>query len=162
MYQDSKGLVTCGVGHRIFNQSEALALPWRWDASTLATEQQAIRDYRAILGADAGHVAAFYAGLTTCRLLDADIQALCRADVLVRLKTLRTFLPDLDAYPDGAIAGLADLSYNLGGSFLSTWPKLHAAIVRGDWAEAAKQSHRAPPVSAERNAAIAALFRDAV
>ena len=159
MYLDSFGNVTVGAGHRIFNQVEALALPWRWAALTLATEQQAIRDYREILEANAGHIAAFYAPLTTCRLLPEDIREICRADITRCLTTIRTFLPRFDSLPNGVQEAIADIGINVGAHFLPHWPKLYAAIKAGDWAEAAVQSHRAPPVPDERNAEIAKLFR---
>ena len=161
-YQDSKGLLTCGAGHRLFSIADSLLLPWR--AGTQPAQAVAVRsDYLAIQTAPARHTAPFYEPLTVCRLADADILDLCRSDIVGRMGVVRDhFLPGLDSLSDGAQAAIADLAMNLGPYFLSLWPKLYAAIKAGDWREAAAQSHRAPPISSERNAEIAQLFLGAL
>lgn len=154
--------VTCGAGHALFSAADSLLLPWR--AGAQPAQATAVRsDYLAVQTAPAGHTAGFYEPLTVCRLTDADIRAMLQADIIGRLAVVRKhFLPQFDALPDGVQGALVDMIVNCGPYFLSRWPKLFAAIKAGDWSEAAVQSHREPPVSAERNAATAKLFREGV
>ena len=56
--------------------------------------------------------------------------------------------PNFSTFNDEQIDGLFDMGYNL-GSF-KKFPKMKAAIERGDWKEAAKESHRRG-ISEERN-----------
>ena len=75
LYQDSKGLLTCGAGHALFGVETALLLPWR--AGTQPAQAAAVRsDYLAVQTAERGHTASWYAPLTVCRLADADILAI--------------------------------------------------------------------------------------
>ena len=164
MYRDDspRGVVTCGAGHALFTAEAALLLPWC--AGTQPAQATQVRsDYLTVQSAPGGHTAGHYELLTTCRLATADILDLCRSDIVGRMGVVRDhFLPGLDSLPDGVQAAIADLAMNLGPYFLSLWPKLYAAIKAGDWREAAAQSHRAPPISNERNAEIAQLFLGAI
>ena len=155
-YQDSKGLLTCGAGHRLFSIADSLLLPWR--AGTQPAQAVAVRsDYLAIQTAPARHTAPFYEPLTVCRLADADIRGLCQLDIVTRWTVLLKHFPDAGFYLPGVQAALADLSFSLGPDFPPHWPALSAAVLAENWPEAAAQCHRRG-ISEQRNRVVAALF----
>jgi GH24 family phage-related lysozyme (muramidase) len=160
LYRDDseKGWPTVGSGHACFTQADALLLPWQMPDGTPAPASQVIKDYQAVLAAPLGHTAAFYEDLTTCRLAPADIRGLTGVDIQTRMQTLRKYFPQWDQYPSPAIEALADCAYNLGPGFPPFWPALTRAVLANDWTAAAIQSHRAPPISAERNFCVSQLF----
>ena len=161
IYLDTNGVPTCGKGHALFSQANALLLPWQINGQP-ATPQQIAADYQAVKAAEPGHTAAHYEPLTVCRLTDADIDGRCGVDLGARWNRLLTHFPQAGEYPPPSVLALADLCFNLGGDFPPKWPKLAAAVLANDWAACAIQSHRAPPIGADRNAYVAALFRSAV
>jgi hypothetical protein len=164
MYLDTADppVVTCGAGHALFNQFTARSLPWKI-SNQYAVAPDIYKDYQAVLTAPAGHTAAFYEPLTVCRMSDEDIRGLCGTDLQSAMTGLRTYLPQWDQYPNPAIEAICDLAINLGSAWpaVGKWPKLAAAVLANDWATAAVECHRAPPISEERNRAIADLFLEA-
>ena len=153
LYRDysDKGIVTCASGLALFSQADALRLPWHETDGSLSGPAQVARDYQAVLAAPLGHTAGYYENLTACRLRPDDMRDLCRADLLREWGKLIKHFPLADSYPEAAQAALIDLALNLGGDFPPKWPKFTAAVLAGDWSEAAAQSHRAPPISGARN-----------
>ena len=163
-YSDTAGICTTGIGHAMFTQADMLLLPWQVNGAP-ASALQMQTDYQAVLAegrAHPGHTAAHYEPLTVCRLTDADIDGRCGVDLGARWNRLLTHFPQAGEYPPPSVLALADLCFNLGGDFPPKWPKLAAAVLANDWAACAIQSHRAPPIGADRNAYAAALFRSAV
>lgn len=62
---------------------------------------------------------------------------------------LRTHLGGYDGLPDGAKLALLDMVYNLGpGRLFQEYPKLLAAVAKGDWAKAAGACLRRGPGAA--------------
>jgi hypothetical protein len=162
LYRDDtpEGYATAGAGHACFTQADALLLPWQV-AGQPATPQQIAADYQAVMAAPLGHTAGYYEPLTVCRLADADVVGLCGHDLTVGWATFLTHFPQADLYPDGAQLACCDLIVNLGPNWPvnGKWPHLAAAVLANDWATAAAQSHRAPPISAARNAYVAQQFQ---
>ena len=74
---------------------------------------------------------------------------------------LERYFPQIDLWPDPAILGALDMGYNLGPNFPPKWPAFTAAAQAKDWATCAVQSHRAPPISNERNSYVFNLFTQA-
>jgi len=165
MYRDDsdKGIVTAGAGHAIFSQSTAVDLPWTLPDGP-APVQTVIHDYQAVLAAPLGHTAGFYAQFSQCRLSVADCKALCATDMSDRWAKALVGMPDLDRYPEPVQRAIADLLYNAGAYIFANghWPALTRAVLANDWAAAAVQSHRAPPISEDRNRYVQDLFLGAL
>jgi hypothetical protein len=167
IYLDTNGVPTCGKGHALFSQADALLLPWQINGQP-ATPQQITADYQAVKAAEPGHVWTHYEPLTVCRLADADIDGLCEHDLTVGWSTFLTHFPQAGEYPAPAQQALLEFAINPGPNWpvvrkegALVWPKLAAAVLANDWATAATQSHRAPPISKERNDYVAGLFKQA-
>lgn len=139
MYLDSVGVVTCGIGHAIFAPAAAFSIPFWRSTDMLANREEITAEYwgvkrklakpRLMISYD-----------TTEDLLRDDLK---RFEVVVN----NTF-PDAEKYPQSVQVALYDLCFNL-GSF-SKWPRFRHAVLAGDWATAAAESHR-PQVGEERN-----------
>lgn len=171
--------VTCGVGCKVDDGTPGptLGLPWVHKAGGPASRDEIAAAWHRVKAAvsmaslGGGH----FAGLTDLRLEDADIDALMFArwepmEVLLRYGFGRGDLGGdpsrasgaWDAFPAAAQLALADMTFNMGPGRLVPgptyeFPHLRAAVLRGDWADAALncQIKGAP---ADRNAAHAALF----
>ena len=161
---DDPGNVTCGRGHLLPTQASALLLPWQIDGQP-ATPAQIAADYQAVKAAQPGHVWTRYEPMTVCRLAPADQEGLCRNDLIGCAQRLQVHFPQLAQYPVAAIQGALDIEFNCGDFPIARnkagaleWPSLTRAVLANDWAAAAVQSHRAPPVSAARNAYVRSLF----
>jgi GH24 family phage-related lysozyme (muramidase) len=64
---------------------------------------------------------------------------------------LRQIFHGFDGYPNPAKQALVDMVYNLGVTGLKKFKKLIAAAEKGDWQEAANESHRASCREARNN-----------
>ena len=166
MYRDTEAVVTCGIGHALFSQSDALLLPWAL-ISGPASPQDIIKDYQAVKAAEPGHTWQFYEPLTACWLLPADIEGLCQHDLTMRWTAFLHYYPQADEYPAPAIKALLDLCFSLGPGWpvvekngVKVWPKLAAAVLANDWATCAAQCRR-PQVNAARNQYVRDRFLEA-
>ncbi len=151
MYLDTTGKVTVGVGAMLPDAHAAGALPFLIGEQA-ATLDQIATDFRRVVGLGKGHLAPFYRRGGGPRLSEETIEARL-ADVLQGFEGyLRNHIHGYQTLPDSAKIALLDMVYNLGpGRLFSEYPSLIAAVEKGDWAAAARQSLRKGPGPA-RNA----------
>jgi GH24 family phage-related lysozyme (muramidase) len=156
MYLDTAAppVVTCGCGHAMFSLSDCLALPWDQPVAAVTW------DFGAVQAAAPGRLAVSYASLTKSRITEDFARQLAQQDLDGQVAILRKGFPRYDGLPAAARAAISDMAFNLGGSFLSKWPKLRAALLAADWTAAAENCHR-KGISDARNQATAALFMQA-
>ena len=151
MYLDTVGRVTVGVGLMLASETAAHALPFS-AAGQPATADQISREFARVSAMKVGRAAAFYSRQPGLQLSTETIDDKLRATLEGFEGYLRTHLPGYDQLPDPAKLALLDMIYNLGpGKLFAEYPRLLAAIERGDWKTAAAASLRRGP-SAARNA----------
>ena len=156
MYLCSGGYVTTGIGNKLANAQEALALPWQHKATGLPATPAEIRtafervhamtaefrraDPKALNPFGAQH----YAKASDLVLPDGAANQLA-VDRLEKdfLKGLRRLFPGFDGYPQPAQRALVDMAYTLGVSGLETkFPRFVTACQEGKFANAAEHSDR--------------------
>jgi GH24 family phage-related lysozyme (muramidase) len=150
MYRCTGGEVTIGVGHAIQTAEDVGKLAW-------GASETAAADYAKVTAAPAGNVASFYQNLSTCRMGDVEIRRLCGSDIDRFEAELKSALPKWDTYPEPAQEALFDMGFNLGVAGLLKFKNMLAAVDRGDWPAASRESHRTG-IQESRNQAIAELF----
>jgi GH24 family phage-related lysozyme (muramidase) len=150
MYRCTGGEVTIGIGHAIQTVEDAAKLTWTAPDTVAA-------DYAKVAAAPIGNAAGFYQNLSTCRMGDAGITRLCGLDIDRFEAELKTALPKWDTYPEPAQEALFDMGFNLGVAGLLKFKNMLAAVDRGDWPAASRESHRTG-IQESRNQAIAGLF----
>jgi GH24 family phage-related lysozyme (muramidase) len=138
MYLDTVKRVTTGVGHMIATTDDACLFDWhRIDRK--ATRDEIVADYTSVR----------YGGKRGSLFLPIEeVDRLLAYDLGKFEHILETTFPEFHSFPDGAIVALFDLAFNCGS--LRKFPKLTAAVLRGDWATAAGESGR-PQVAETRN-----------
>lgn len=169
MYGDVKNLVTTGVGNLIDSTPQpqpwtpALKLPWKRLDGTLATQMDVIGAWQAVKARHdltqqgGGH----YAGVTTLRLSDADVDALVLAKLDSNEAQLQRLLPGWDSMPADAQLALHSWAWAVGAA--ARYPSMFAALKRGDYAGASAECDINPKVGTIvlRNAANHALLENA-
>lgn len=162
MYLDSKGYVTVGVGHLLATLAAAQLLPFYTQAGKKATTAEIKTDYEAVKKQPANKLAVYYKRFTKLTLKKTDIDALTNKHIDSFYKELKRIYVDFDTFPSEVKLALFDLIFNLGMTELNNnWPSLNKAIKAKDWAKAATESNRKPPVSAARNKYVKDLFNKA-
>jgi hypothetical protein len=161
MYLDSlKSLVTAGPGIMLPSAAAAQALTWDKPSPVVTADFARVR---AQAPNDRGWAAQHYAQFSSCRLAPAFMRQAFDTRCRTICHVLEGYFPDLYDYPEGALVAMVDLAYNVGvGALCTGWPGFKSAVRARDWARAAKESHRGPPVSAARNARTAALLLSAL
>ncbi len=151
MYLDTLGKVTVGVGVMLPNARSAGGLPFLIGERN-ATEEEIAAEFARVSGLAKGKVAAFYRKADGLRLSDEAIDERLR-DVLEGFEGyLREHVKGYGGLPDAAKVALLDMVYNLGpGKLFREYPKLIAAVERGDWSSAAKASFRHGPAPARNS-----------
>ncbi len=151
MYLDTVGKVTVGVGSMLPDARSAGMLPFS-AGKRAATAEEIEKEFERISALTKGKPAAFYRKSGGLRLPDQAIDAKLR-DVLEGFEGyLKAHIAGYDSLPEAAKLGLLDMVYNLGpGKLFHEYPKMIAAVEKGDWAAAARASLRRGP-SAARNA----------
>jgi len=156
MYLCSAGYVTTGIGNKLANAQEAIALPWQHRATGLPATPAEIRtafervaamttefrreDPKAPNPFSAKH----YQKASDLVLPDGVANQLA-IDRLEKdfLKGLRELFPGFDAYPQPAQRALVDMAYTLGVRGLEKkFPTVVKACREGDFRVAAKSCHR--------------------
>lgn len=142
LYQDSRGLVTVGIGNLVKDADAAAALTWNDGSGSSASEQLVRSDWQSVADASKGHAASYYEPLTQIRLPAGGARALAQQRLETEfLPGLRELFPSFDSYPDSAKAALVDMAYNLGVHGLAAFRTLRTAAEAGDWQAAALASH---------------------
>ncbi len=160
MYLDTVGKVTVGVGSMLPDARVAGTLPFL-SGERHATAGEIAEEFARVSGLAKGRAAAFYRKANGLRLGEETIEGRLR-EVLEGFEGyLRTHIHGFDAIPDVTKLALLDMVYNLGpGKLFQEYPKLIAAVEKGDWATAAAACLRRGP-SAARNAWTKQLFSSA-
>lgn len=143
---------------------DSLLLPWsaRYSADLLRAEWTKVVQCGQMRSAPF-RTAAYYEPLTTARLTPEERNAVLMADLNKLLGYVVVAFPDFPNYGAGPQQAVLDMTYNLGlTGLLEKFPRCTAAIRAQDWASAAIQSRREPPISEARNAETAALFREGI
>ncbi len=160
MYLDTVGKVTVGVGTMLPDARSAGTLPFRM-GDRAATVEEIAKEFARVSALVKGRAAASYRTANGLRLAEGAIDGRLR-DVLEGFEGyLRAHIGGYGEMPDGVKLALLDMVYNLGpGRLFHQYPRLVAAIERGDWAEAAGACLRRGP-SAARNAWTREQFQEA-
>jgi GH24 family phage-related lysozyme (muramidase) len=164
MYLCSAGYVTTGIGNKLGSAREAMALPWQHKTSGLPATPTEIRAaFERVAGmrsefrggdpnATNPFAARHYAKATEL-VLPPGVANQLAIDRLTKdfLPGLRALFPGFDGYPQPAQRALVDMAYTLGVTGLrKKFPRLVEACRNGDFAEAARQSHRRLKANAPR------------
>ena len=159
MYLDSKGLVTVGVGHLLKDLASAQALNFKKSDNKPASKEEIKADYEAVKKQPTNRMASFYKKSAKLHLADADINILTNKHINNFESELKKIFPDFSTYPNEVQLALFDIIFNVGMTDLNNkWPTFKKAVIDKDWAVAAKESNRKPPISAERNKYVKDLF----
>ena len=151
MYLDTVGKVTVGVGLMLVNEMAAHALPFATEGRA-ATAEEISKEFARVSAMKQGRAAGFYSNTPALQLSGEIIDSKLRATLEGFEGYLRTHIAGYDLLPDSAKLALLDMIYNLGpGRLFAQYPRLLAAVERGDWKTAAAASLRRGP-SAARNA----------
>jgi GH24 family phage-related lysozyme (muramidase) len=171
MYLDTGGNVTVGVGNLLASANDAQQFGFVRRAgpgakppvtARPATAAEIQTDFDNVSQQTAGRIAGYYRRFTKLDLPDAIITELLSGRVTEFKAKLVAAFPDFDSYPGEACAALFDMGFNLGVAGLtSKFPTLCKAVKDKDWATAAKESHRAPPIDDDRNDWTKAQFEKA-
>ena len=160
MYLDTVGKVTVGVGQMLATESAASTLPFRVGERE-ATLAEIASEFARVSAMVRGKAAKFYRSKSGLMLSDAAIDQRLQGMLYGFEGYLRKHVAGYDALPDAAKLGLLDMVYNLGpGRLFAEYPRLIAAIERGDWKAAAAASARRGPGPA-RNDWTRSQFLDA-
>ncbi len=145
MYLDTVGKVTVGIGMMLVNEAAASALPFAMSGRP-ATPDEINREFARVSAMKRGQVAKSYFSKGGLALSEETIEAKLR-DALEGFEGyLRSHVHGYDALPDAAKLALLDMVYNLGpGRLFAEYPRLIAAVERGDWKTAAGASLRRGP-----------------
>jgi hypothetical protein len=170
MYQDTKNLITTGIGNLLDTSGKpsptvtpaALRLPWlkadgsRASPNEIAAEWTRIRARPDLAPLGGGR----YASVATLHLDDAAIQNLAYGTLKDFEATLMRFFPAYASWPADAQLGLLSMSWGLGPNFAPGYPKFTAAANASppNFAIAAEESSMK---NARRDAVNAVLFSNA-
>ena len=150
MYLDTMGKVTVGVGLMLVNEAAANALPFMVSGRPASLEEIR-REFTRVSAMKTGQVAKFYFSKLGLALSKETIEAKLRDTLAGFEGYLRSHVHGYDELPVTAKLALLDMVYNLGpGRLFAEYPRLIAAVERGDWKSAAAASLRRGP-SAARN-----------
>jgi GH24 family phage-related lysozyme (muramidase) len=130
LYPDGGGLPTIGEGHAVQTPDEAVKI---------FGDERAREDWQIVRHALTGQRLHLYERLTKCRISNAQIDALKAADIAEVERKLDRHTSDWRGWPAGVQDAVRDIVWNTGHL---GFPMMLAAIRRGDWEEAARESHR--------------------
>ncbi len=156
MYLCPAGYVTTGIGNKLANAQEAIALPWQHRATGLPATPAEIRtaferlqamtsEFRRVDPKAPNPFGAHHYEKASDLVLPDGAANQLASDRLEKdfLKGLRALFPAFDAYPQPAQRALVDMAYTLGVRGLETkFPRFVAACREGKFAVAAEHSDR--------------------
>lgn len=156
MYLDSKANVTIGVGFMLPSADAATEFALK-TANGVASAEQKRQEWTTVHGAEHGHLATWYASLTSLTLEKPEIDRLL-SDKLATFETeVAGIFADWATYPEPAREALIDMIYNLGRPGLMKYGRLIAAVRAREFGLAAGESHR-DGISEDRNIEIRNLL----
>lgn len=151
MYKDQDGNVTVGIGHLLANADMAAELPFTKTEPTKKTGGFAsFNKFTEVLAAKDDIKSLFNDYKTNpnatppeLHLSNDAVIGQCVKDVLTTETGLRSLYSGYDNFSNSRKVALVDMGFNLGIPKLkSKFPKFNDAVNRGDWNEAANESHR--------------------
>jgi GH24 family phage-related lysozyme (muramidase) len=166
MYLDVRNLVTTGMGNLVDPVGLALPLPWRHPDGSVALQAEVRSQWAKVKAARAlapfGGNSEAFRKLTSIRLSEGDVKALCSFKLAQNHAQLRTYFPDVDLWPPPAQMAVHSMAWALGAGFPSTgkWPKFCKAARARDFATCAAECEMGPKEGTiiERNRRNALLF----
>ncbi|HEX4322142.1 MAG TPA: hypothetical protein VHZ52_14615 [Acidobacteriaceae bacterium] len=171
MYLDTAGNVTVGVGNLLADAAAAQALAFvvRPDLAAdpslppaAATPDDIATDFASVTAQPKAFAAPHYKQFTKLDLPADAITSLLASRVQIFTRQLLIVFPNFNSYPAEACAAIFDMAFNLGiGKMMSAFPTFTRAVRSADWATAAAQCHRLPPISDDRNNWTKAQFQQA-
>lgn len=160
MYLDTVGKVTVGVGTMLPDARAAATLPFLI-GERAATEAEIAKEFQRVGAMAMGRGAAFYSRKGGLRLAEKAIDDRLGEALEGFEGYLRAHIGGYEGLPDGVKLALLDMVYNLGpGKLFHEYPRMIAAVGKGDWAQAAAACLRRGPGPA-RNAWTKEQFLDA-
>lgn len=155
LYLDTVGKVTVGVGNLLPTVADAQRLAFVGRGTLRpATAAEIAADYAAVQRQPRGLRASAYLAHTSLDLPHAAIDTLLQTRIEAFRRELGTKFPKFAEYPLTVQFALLDMAFNLGThGLVSKFPSFTRAVLAGDWATAARESHR-PQVQATRNAVV--------
>jgi GH24 family phage-related lysozyme (muramidase) len=154
MYLDKRGYVTTGIGNKLTNASEAIALPWQHRGTGVPATPAEIRSaFERVNAMSSEFVGRPDGNSYGSRHYERETDLVLPENfathlAISRLETdflpkLRGLFPGFDRYPAPAQSALVDMAYTLGvGGLRAKFPNFVAACRRGDFATAAAECHR--------------------
>jgi hypothetical protein len=141
LYADTLQLVTTGIGNLVDPLPLALRVPWKHPDGTLASADEVAAEWQAVKNntALAQQGARAAERVTTLRITDADIDALCAQQLAANASTMKLHgaFAGFDLWPADAQMGGSSMAWAMGPGFGASWPHFSAAVAAGDWAGAA-------------------------
>ena len=142
MYVDAKGLVTTGRGNLIDPESAAHSIEWSHQDGTRAEPEYVSSEWHRCKNSGlAGHGGGNQRSVAGLFLAPGELEHLTSERLALNEKLLSFGLfpvwPTLHAEAQLAVHSMA---WAMGAGFLANWPKFVAALVRGDYLTAAKES----------------------
>lgn len=173
LYLDTKGKVTVGIGHLISNKNAMSGVTLykvkNKLLSTPATLQEKMSEFTNIAKLPWGkrYGAESFESHTTLKMKEFDINNLFNKhldsfynDLKNIYKKEKGFSQNFDDFHQNVQLALFDMIFNLGATKLvNSFPKFNTAIKKGNFEEAAKQSHRLD-ISEARNKYVEKLLQD--
>jgi len=151
LYLDTRGFVTCAIGHRVPSLAACHSLSWQNPDGTQAVQNTVTLSWLQVCALPKGLVASAYETACVVRLPASAIAALFASDTQEKDRQLREAFPDFDRYPSDAQFALRDMAFNLGvNGLIMKFPHLRQAVLQQDWSTAAGECRRAG-ISEERN-----------
>lgn len=164
MYQDVKGLVTCGIGNLIDPMPAALPLPWLRPDGSRATRSEIVAEWRRVKAMPRALVYTRYHAPSGLHLDDDAIDGLVSTRLEADAAILVRYYPYFATFPAPAQTAILSMAWAMGAGFPKTWPRFSESVRAMDWLACAGtcaiNSHGNVGVI-PRNSANAALFREA-
>ena len=147
MYKDSEGNVTVGIGHLLANSDMAASLPFTRTRTVHGHGDDMMSEVSVPSSEIRSTFDSYKAGTgsapTALHLSNDAVIGQCIKDVQTTEAGLRGLYSGYDDFSNARKTALVDMGFNLGIPKLTkSFPKFNAAVNRGDWNEAAAQSHR--------------------
>ncbi|MGF1686637.1 hypothetical protein L4C36_08075 [Photobacterium japonica] len=163
MYLDTEGHVTIGVGHLIKDIESAMNLNFKIAISNIHAKRDEVKSaFESVKKQKKGNYAIYYKKFSNLTISEPDIDFLTRKHIDTFEGELKRLFPKFNSYPIEVKFALFDIIFNVGMTDLNNkWPKFKKAIKNNEWAVAAKESNRKPPINAERNKYVRDLLNKA-
>lgn len=164
MYLDVRGLVTCAIGLLVEPVYVALALPWRRQDGSAATQSDIVQDWSDVKASQDMRLRGGWAfrNVAKLRLDEAGIQSATMATLHRMESHLMSRFPKWDEWPADAQLATLSMSWACGPAF--NFPNLVASLQQQDWFGASTQCHIRDtdnPGVKPRNAANTILYQNA-